>query len=445
MTVTVAGEGLLGSYVSYARHLTAAPLVYHLATGLAVISGCVGSSVSYMGAGDTEYWPNQYSLMLGPSGMHKTTAMNLGLELLRRASPEAIYSDQYSLESFILGLRDRPSRVLAVEEFATMLTDMDRSYMVGLKETLTKLYDPRQEFIRSTKSDGKVSIRRPSLTIIAASTPDWLVSHLKEVDFISGFMPRFLLWPSDRREPEPPGGVLAQADPQTRNALVIQLGRLVSLKDRPPGPNLTFQASAVRRIDTLRTEYAGRMDTEYVPRELGGLYNRCASYAAKIAALLCVADNGLLKTYEVDAGVADRACVLMGWLIDQAAMVFETQIVLQKFEREAQELLHLIPVEGVLWSTALKRSRRSARDFGAMVQTLKEREQVVEDSRESATKSGRILFRTGNVSERFAKDSGKDYRDEVGMRKIEKVLADSGNDSGKFPPDFDDLANGEGR
>ncbi len=400
MALTVAGDGLLGSYVSYARRLTAAPLVYHLATGLAVIAGAAGSHISFMGAGDTEYWPNQYSLMLGPSGVHKTTAMNIGIELLRRAVPGVIYSDQFSLEAFVMGLRDRPSRVLAIEEFATLLSDMERSYLLGLKETLTKLFDPRQEFVRSLRGDGEIRIMRPALTIIAASTPEWLTSHLKEVDFISGFMPRFLLWPSDLKEDEPPGGALALADTAAKNALILQIGRLSEqARGRIARPNVSFNKAAVRRIESLRREYSGRLQTESIPKELSGLYNRCSSYAAKIAALLVAADNGAQEWYEIDGDIAGRACLCMEWLIDQAGVTFETVLVMQAFEREAQALLRLVPPDGIAWSLALKRSRIEARKFASLISTLIEREQIQIQTQDTATRNGRVIYRSSPIAE----------------------------------------------
>lgn len=410
LVAQVAGDGFLAVYVDYARSLTAAPAVYHLATGLSVIAGVVGSHVSFMGAGDVEYWPNQYNLLLGASGMHKTTAMNIGLELLRNSAPGTVYSDQYSQEQFISALAEKPSRLLAVEEFSTILADMDRSYMVGLKELLTKLYDPRQDFVRSTKGEGNVTIFRPSVTVLGGSTIDWLVAHLKEVDFISGFMPRFLLWPSDSKEPEPPGGVLAKADQHVKNALIQQLAGMAKLRK----VQAEFEPEAIKKIAAMSKAQARRKEEEGAPKELDGLIARCGSYAAKFCVLLAIADEGAQMHYRVTAEIAARAVSLMEWMVDQAYGLFEKQIIFERTERELQAILRLIPADGVPWSVALKRSRLTGVQFAAHIKTLTEREEVEVESRATATKTAKYLARKyPETRERLGSignDLGKDSR-----------------------------------
>lgn len=429
LALRVAGEGFLGSYLAYARTVTAAPLIYHLATGLSIIAGAIGSNVAFVGAGDTEYWPNQYSLLLGKSGMHKTTAMNVGLEVLRRAAPGTLYSDQYSQEQFIIGLRDRPNRLLAVEEFATLLSDMERSYMVGLKETLTKLYDPRQEFVRSLRGEGDVRVSRPSITILGASTIDWLVAHLKEVDFVSGFMPRFLLWPSETKEADP--GALARGDRLERDALVQQLHALHQI--RPPrgldSRPVEIDAAAVKRIKTLGKEHQARHEQEGGRKELDGLVSRVGNYCAKLCTLLVLADQGPQERYVVTGAIAERGAALMDWLVESAVRLFDEAITFDKFEREAQSMLRLIPDTGALWSDALKRSHKPSNQFALLIGTLKERGQVREDTKPTAGRSGRYLYRCyPDLTASVVKD-GKDR--EVTEKKGEK----EGRSNGRMASD----------
>lgn len=372
----VAGKGLLGSYVQYARTLTAAPLQYHLATGLCVISGAAGAGATFYGGGNTEHWPNLYVCVLGPTGFHKTTAIRIGCRMLERAAPGTIAPNEFSREQFLANLQRNPNALMEVDEFSVLLSQMERTYMAGLKETLTDLYDPHPTYTRTLRGQHgqgeTIRINRPALTILAASNIDWLVEHLTEVDFRSGFMPRFLLWPSDLREPEPPDGMLARGDAVIETSLLKQLHALSTVHQAP----VEWSAGARRRVSAFSRERMAVAETESVPGELLGLVSRSGLHSAKLAVLLCLSDQGHQERYEISSEQAERACLLMAWLIDQAENLFEAHIVFEKFERKAQKLLGTISDSGVEWSVALKRSKVSADDFRKMVSTLQERGQV---------------------------------------------------------------------
>lgn len=369
---TVAGTGLLGSYIAYARTLTRAPLMYHAGTGLATIAGAVGSNVWWRGHDGNEQWPNLYLLLLGPSGNAKTTAMKIGMRLLNWSAPGTIYADEFSQEQFIKGLAAHPSLVLDVEEFATLLEMTQRSYMQGIKETLTKLFDPRPEFRRSTKGDGEIIIRLPSLTILGASTTDWLVKHLDEVDFRSGFMPRFLLVPQEETDREPDPGFTPRGDAHAENSLVRQLHAIATM----PRAHVGFDARARKHLTVFVDSVERRSKEEGMRGELSGLVNRVGAYCGKVCALLAVADDGPLSEYEVSLDQAKRATALMGWLVDAAERLFEWQIVFEKFEKDVQRLLALIPETGIERSALLKRSRLPVFQFDRLMDTLEQRHEV---------------------------------------------------------------------
>src|SRR5690606_11481748 len=90
--------------------------------------------------------------------------------------------------------------------------------------------------------------------------------------------------------------------------------------------HVTFSAPARKHMEAfvkLRDSETAIKDTE----DMRGMVKRIGAYCGKIATLLCVADNGVLESYEVDLAKAKRATLLVGWLIDAAADLFESSIV----------------------------------------------------------------------------------------------------------------------
>lgn len=410
----VAGEGLLGSYLQYARTLTAAPVSYHLATGLSIIAGAIGSNVTFVGGGGTEHWPNLYVCILGPTGFHKTTAIRIGCRLLKRAAPGTIAPNEFSREQFLTNLQRNPSAVLEIDEFSTLLSQMERSYQAGLKEMLTDLYDPHDEYtrtLRGEKGAGEViRIIRPALTILAGSNVDWLVSHLTAVDFRSGFMPRFLLWPGSVREPEPPDGMLTKGDLLTENRLVKQLAAIAQQKRA----EATFSKPAIKQIVRFSRERMAVAETEPMPEELLGLISRSGLHVGKLAVLLTVADEGAQPAYEVTDDQAKRACQLMDWLVEQAQLLFEQHIVFEKAEQKAQRLLRLMDADVSEWSVLLKRSKLLTNEFTTLMKTLEERGDVETfyekrqgRGRSSSAKMVRRIWKHQRPNGEFPENSGE--------------------------------------
>lgn len=376
----IAGRGFLGSYVDYARTLTGAPLAYHLATGLGIVAAAVGSNARFIGTGDQETWPNLYILLIGETGSYKSTAISIGCNLLERAFAGIIAPNEFSREQFLVNLQKRPTSLLKVSEFSTLLSQMDRSYQFGLKEMFTDLYDPYRVYSRTLRGFGgkgeEIIIKRPALTILGASTPEWLVGHLQRDDFRSGFMPRFMMWPSDIMEHDP--GPLVRGDAFVANGLVKQLAQLGTVMDA----TVIFSDAARDRIKTFRDNSKSEANLENWPDELAGLISRSGTYAAKLAVLLTISDEGKQTEYEVKREAAVRATMLMGWLLKAAVGLFETHIVFEKFEKEAQRILRLIPDDGADWSTVLRRAKMGSVTLKPIIDTLVERGEVLRYSEE---------------------------------------------------------------
>lgn len=391
----VAGDdGFIGHYLRYARGVTDAPLASHVAAALGILGAAVGSRLTWTGGGGHEQWPNLYLLIIAPSGIYrKSTSIDLGASLLTEACPGSVMDREFSRERFIRNLAEHPSSLLKEAEFSSLLARMDSAYMNGTKPLFTELYDCMESYDRHIQGSGdsksdRVRILRPSLSILAASTADWLVSSLTETDLRSGFLPRFLFFPGNEREPEPVGGYWATPDPADRRELVGAL-KLIS---QIPKAHLN-----VSQVSQYLIGWDNQVRARYDPVTMGnlsGVYSRLAHAAAKICALLSVSDLDHGSTeYVVTMEIAERATSLMEWVLESTERVFEEHLVFEKFEQLAQKCLRLISEEGIDRSRLLKAMKISSKQLDSVLDTLQDRDQIDVDVVKTSGRERTVLRR----------------------------------------------------
>lgn len=386
-------DSMLGSYVAYARQITDAPLAFHVGGGLAMMAGAIGSNIFWRGGGHREQWPNLFLLLLAPSGIfRKSTSVDLPTNLLAAACSGSILDREFSPEQFIRNLAEQPTSLLKESEFSSLLERMKSSYMQGMKQRLTDLYDCQDSYdrmIRGVNGTGeRIRIVRPSLSILAASTLDWLVESLTETDMRSGFMPRFLFIAPSEKEPEPPGGYWATGDSRLSAAIIRGLAGLSRMKRA----QVSFKP-AHRRIVEWTEAHAVQADTGEAPDELLGLYSRLGHHLAKLCTLLTVSEDAIQERYEVSPETADRAIAFMEWILDGTARVFTERVTFSKFEREAQKALRFIGAARDR-SDLLKKMKCSAQELDRLVNTLKERGEIIEQVESTGGRPKKMLVRT---------------------------------------------------
>ena len=229
-------RGLLADYLAFASPLTDAPQAYHLAVGLTVLAALVGNRVT-IAHGPRPLFCNLYVTLLGRSTFsRKTTSIGIGQRILGHFESAAVMPAEFSPEAFLERLEKTPAAVLIYPELARALNAFKRDYMAGMLERLTELYDCPETYTRELKGRS-FTIKQPVLSILAASTVEWLQRTMGEDDVRGGFYPRFLFVPEGTR-----GATMAlppAPDPRAETALVRGLSRLVRLEG-------TADLSAVR-------------------------------------------------------------------------------------------------------------------------------------------------------------------------------------------------------
>jgi len=157
---------------------------------------------------------------------HKTTAMDVARNLARDlfphllapqdVTPEALLADMAGISP--TKLEDMPEaerkrwndernfagqRSMMIDEASGLMSSAGRDYMAGLIEMLLKFYDCDPSYTRSTKSQGRVTIKSSSLSALMASTPRAMAPHLgSDRLWAMGWWPRFAILSPDVEQPK---------------------------------------------------------------------------------------------------------------------------------------------------------------------------------------------------------------------------------------------------
>jgi len=214
--------------VKYLDSICVSPTEYLIGGLLAAMSGAVGKQVFFNITSSIKIYLNLWVILIGRSStMRKTTSINYCKEELQRIENKS-YSffksklDQYELdlaelktakeknqipkpirEYFLIpsdctieSLSDILSHskrgLLTHSEFASFLNQFNKSYNADAKQFFTSLYDTPQWYEVSRVTKGNTILQRPYLSILAASTSDWLQEFSTESDLRSGFFARFI-------------------------------------------------------------------------------------------------------------------------------------------------------------------------------------------------------------------------------------------------------------
>lgn len=372
-------EGWLHDYLSAVTPLTDAPVEFHLAAGLSAAAATLGN-VRWAESWDQRVYPHLWTVLVAPSSFwRKSTSINSAERLLRDSAPSTLLPSDFSREKFLRILSEKPAGMLTLKEFGGFLAALGRDYMGGMKENLTELYDGPDVFVRSLQS-GEITVRQPAITILAATTLDWLESRITDGDLRGGFLARFLFVTAKQKAT--PKALTAAMHPVTR--LGLQRG-LNELFERPGG-KVELQQPAAEMLDAWIFGWEDEVGRTNHRSDLSGFAVRLQSYALKFA-MIYRASNTVGQDDRSDL-VLDEQCVRQAIaycrvLWANVAGLIDDEIATT---REAKELRRLVSIigAGVTRSDALKLSKMRARDFDDYLRALVDSGQVTSDKRRAS-------------------------------------------------------------
>jgi hypothetical protein len=312
-------------------------------------------------------YPNLWSIILAPSGFfRKSTAMRIGLNVLGLQSREKILPNDFTKEAILETLSEHAEGIVPVWEFGSMLKAMNNDYNSGLKEMLTELYDA-PFYDRKTKSAGTIRIDKPAVSILAASTIDWVVDRITAGDLNSGFLARFLYWPA--KEKNGWRGFDTYTAPEHTEYLQLFLENL-----RGVSGEAVFSKDVRHAYDIWLQGHEQEVNDQKLPASLQGFYTRIATYVLKFAVLYELAMTQDLGVGEEALGYA---IALAEYLKSHLVRLMEDEIVTTKEGRELKLVKEIITREpGIDRSGVLRASKMMATKLTGLLATLVESGEV---------------------------------------------------------------------
>ena len=198
-------DGWVRRYVIHASKQTTAPLCYHIGIGLTTLGVTCPLSYGMHYAGTLR--ANNFCLLVGRSGEdNKSSALNVGREILDAAAAPLIGDFPGSPEGLIDSLQTTPSQLIPISEFGKFLSSAQRGYFEPTKTLLADLWDSLP--IQRTRANNRITrVDNPRLSINAACSIPYLEKHTLSEDWTGGFMGRWvvLYGRRERSDPDPVG------------------------------------------------------------------------------------------------------------------------------------------------------------------------------------------------------------------------------------------------
>jgi hypothetical protein len=201
----IPAKGWVRRYVRHAYRQTTAPLVYHIGVGLTVLAATCPIHYGTIYAGKLR--TNNFCLLVGRSGEdRKSSALNVGKEIMDAAAPKLIGDYPGSPEGLIESLVRVPSQVIPISEMGKLLSSAQRGYFEPIKTLLADAWDCHP--LQRARANNKIlRVAEPRLSLAAACSIPYLEKHTLAEDWTGGFMGRWLVLYGrrERVDPDPYG------------------------------------------------------------------------------------------------------------------------------------------------------------------------------------------------------------------------------------------------
>lgn len=293
--------------------------------------------------------------------------------MLREAEDSRVLPSDFSREKLLEELAARPVGMLTLKEFGGFLERLGATYMAGTKETLTDLYDGPERYSRALKTKT-YSVERPAVTLLAATTLDWLESKITDGDLRSGFLASFLFITAT--EKSSPKGLTGGMDGLARMHLRDQLIALTKLQ--PGAARLAPEAHEL--YDEWMAGWQAEVESVRHASDLTGFAVRLQTYALKLA-MSYQASSGISTDSPVDVidvEAMGSAIVYCRHLWTNVAALVDEEIAIGKDAKELRRIRRMVG-SGATRTTLLRLSKMPARTFDQYLDTLIQTGEVVKE------------------------------------------------------------------
>lgn len=279
-------------FVAYAKESTDAPESLLWWGGILAISTVLGRKVFFKHGRNSQF-ANLWLLLVGPSSIHKSTSLDLMLDLAREINMNIEYPQDWSAQSLFLDIQTMPHGMFLYDEARQFFDACSQKYNAGAMSMLTSLFERGTCSVTRIlkESKGKRKSDRETLSDAylcfgGASTADWLLTGIqdKHSAVLSGFLPRFLFayHPQQLENFKP---WFTPPNPEKRQLLINRLRQFAELSGEitysPEAALLYEKWYCEQRIKSQATEKLDPMMTPFL--------NKIRDvYSHKLAMVACV-------------------------------------------------------------------------------------------------------------------------------------------------------------
>lgn len=209
-------NSFIAQYLKYTKKQES-PEAFHLWTSITLLSGVLGRKC-FLHKGFYTLYPNLFVILVaGSARCRKSTAINIGIDLLDGLETPKIISGKITPERFIIELEQSPkvdsagvtthlspNILVHSSELSVFLTK--QSYGEPLIHILTDLFDCPNKWSYKTKNSNETNLKDVFLSILAATTPTGVAQGIPIAALHEGFASRVLFCfqgDTPRRNPFP--------------------------------------------------------------------------------------------------------------------------------------------------------------------------------------------------------------------------------------------------
>lgn len=276
-----------------------APLVYHVFCALAGLAATINRRV-YFDMGTQRIFPPMGVLILGPSGIKKTSAADIMVSILNEMQLTPVYAEKLTPEALIDAMKGGNATGLVYSPEMTVLISKQR-YMESIIPLLTRFMDSPDTWKSETVMRGKAQLSNVAITCLMCSTLDWFVKNTPEALFGGGFIARNIMILQ-----EASARVVAIPPPMNtklREKIIIELARLHELE----GQMTLTRGAYASHVAWYENEKISRSVDHEI---LETYYQRKPSHLLRFAMCLHLAT---CQTFEICEECWQRALDILEW------------------------------------------------------------------------------------------------------------------------------------
>jgi Protein of unknown function (DUF3987) len=360
-------SGMVRDYVDYTNR-SEAPLAYHVFSALCAMGAVLNRRVWF----NMEYYrvfPTLGIIILGPSGIKKTSAANIAVSILQELGFVKVYSEKLTPEAMIEAMKgDNAVGLVYAPEMSVFLSKAQ--YNEGLVQLITRFMDCPDVWSSETISRKTSVIHNIAISSLMCSTLDWFVGATPADSFGGGFIARNLLvvqTASARCEPIPHIG-----DSRVRQRIGEHLAALHALEGE-----VTFSPEGYDAyIEWYHTEHQTAIknpDHEL----LATYYNRKPDHLKRIAIILHMTQHCNFELCDVCFNTAVK---LLKWTEQFLPAMLQKMFRSQTGE-STDQVLRIIHNDQPIPHSQLVRKmayKMNAAELKTVLQSLKEARLIIE-------------------------------------------------------------------